>query len=119
MHMITVGSSEAISIIRSIPAASFLRLSLYLSAGLRQMLVPDTVLVQQLGQNQPVKLRPPRPRDTPHINEKFNIVFFQKSKKIRKRMPAMADGVDRWSRHLRSKRLLHLIWAAASLARGR
>ncbi len=59
------------------------------------MLVPDPIVFQQLAQNRPIKLRPPRPCKRPHIADELDFVLLEQFEKIRERMPAVADGVDR------------------------
>jgi len=59
------------------------------------MFVADTVLIQQFGQNEAIELGPPRPCHTANIADKLDVVLLQQLEKIGKRMPAMADGVDR------------------------
>ena len=67
------------------------RIRLRLPAGLGQMLIPDPVVRQQLPQHTTIKLRPPRPRHTPHIAQKLDLVLPKQSKKIVESMPAMAN----------------------------
>jgi len=66
----------------------------YFSAGFGNVLVSDTVFVQQLGQNHPVELRPARPRHAPDITEKLDAVLLQQLEKVGEWMPAVADGVN-------------------------
>lgn len=75
-------------------ASKILRLRSRLTTGLRQMLIPDPVLCQQLPQNTAIELRPPRPRNTPHIAQKLDLELPQQFKKIIERMPSVADGVN-------------------------
>lgn len=75
-------------------ARQIVRLRLKLTARLRQMLVANATFPQQLPQNHPIKLRPPRPRNTPHIAKKFDLILLQQFEKISKRMTTVADGVN-------------------------
>ncbi len=83
-------------------AIQIFRLRPQLPARLRQMLVTDSIIFQQLPQHRPIKLRPTRPRNAPHVADKLDLKHPQKLKKISKRMPSVADGVDcKWIRQQR------------------
>src|ERR1051325_4305046 len=76
------------------PARQFLRRRNHLASALRQVLIADAVLLEQLREHAPVILRPARTRHAPHIADESNPVLFEQLKEVRERMTTMPDGVD-------------------------
>jgi len=65
-----------------------------LAAGLGQVLVSDTVLVEEFLQYKPIVLRPTRAGDAPHVAKELYVVLLQQFEKVRERVPPVADGVN-------------------------
>ena len=67
---------------------------LCLSAGLGKVFVADAVVAEQFGEDESIELRPARAGNASHIAKKPDVVPLQQLEKIRKRMSAMANGID-------------------------